>query len=53
VENDQVVGGCYVSLAFGIACLFNITTLKTERGKGIGKALSLAAMVTARALNCR
>jgi GNAT superfamily N-acetyltransferase len=53
IKNDRVVGGCQVSLACGIACLFNVTTMKNERGKGIGKALSLAAMISARELNYR
>ncbi|CAF1493544.1 unnamed protein product [Rotaria sp. Silwood1] len=53
VKNDQVIGGCHVSFANGIACLFNVTILKNERGKGIGKALSQAAMISARELNYR
>ncbi|CAF1038895.1 unnamed protein product [Rotaria sordida] len=53
VKDDRVIGGCHLTLASGIACLFNVTTLKNERGKGIGKALSLIAMVNARELNYR
>ena len=48
LKNGRVVGGCHVSFACGVACLFNVTTLKSERGKGIGKALSLRAMAAAR-----
>jgi GNAT superfamily N-acetyltransferase len=48
VKNGRVVGGCHVSLACGVACLFNVTTLKSERGRGIGKALSLRAMAAVR-----
>ncbi|CAF3294547.1 unnamed protein product [Rotaria socialis] len=53
LKNDRVVGGCHLSLSRGIACLFNLVTLKTERGQGIGKALSLTAMRSARELNYR
>lgn len=53
IKNDRVIGGCHLSLACGIACLFNVTTLKNERGKGIGTALSLAAMISAKELNYR
>ncbi|CAF3240255.1 unnamed protein product, partial [Rotaria sp. Silwood2] len=53
VKNDRVIGGCHVSFANGIACLFNVTMLKNERRKGIGKALSQAAMISARELNYR
>jgi hypothetical protein len=53
IKNDRVVGGCHVSFASGIACLFNVTTLKNDRGKGVGKALSLAAMISAKELGYR
>lgn len=53
MKNDRVVGGCHASLACGVACLFNVTTLKSERGQGIGKALSMAAMNSARQLDYR
>ncbi|CAF1153747.1 unnamed protein product [Rotaria magnacalcarata] len=53
LKNDRVVGGCHLSLSCGIACLFNLVTLKNERGQGIGKALSLTAMKSARELNYR
>lgn len=44
VVGDRVVGGSHLSLGAGVACLFNVTTVKDQRGKGIGKALSLVAM---------
>jgi GNAT superfamily N-acetyltransferase len=53
IKNDRVVGGCHISFASGIACLFNVTTLKNDRGKGVGKALSLAAMISAKELGYR
>ena len=53
LKNDRVIGGCHASLACGVACLFNVTTLKSERGQGVGKALSIAAMNSARQLNYR
>ena len=54
VKNGRgVVGGCQISLACGVACLFNVTTLKSERGKGIGKSLSLRAMAAAKESNYR
>ena len=48
VSGDRVVGGSHASLAAGVACLFNVTTLKHLRGKGVGKALSVAAMQCAK-----
>ncbi|CAF4500250.1 unnamed protein product, partial [Rotaria sp. Silwood2] len=51
VKNDLVVGECHITLAIGIPCLFNVTTLKNGRSKGIGKAVALAAMVSARESN--
>jgi GNAT superfamily N-acetyltransferase len=53
LKNDRIVGGCHISLACGIACLFNLVTLKNERGQGIGKSLSLIAMIAAKELNYR
>ena len=53
MRDHRVVGGCHLSLANGIATLFNVTTLKEERGKGIGTALSLAAILSAKELNYR
>lgn len=48
LKNNQVVGGCHLNLACGVACLYNVTTLQNERGQGIGKALSLIAMISAK-----
>ena len=48
LKNNRVVGGCHLNLACGIASLYNVTTLKNERGQGIGKALSLIAMTIAK-----
>ena len=53
IKNDRVVDGYHASLACGVACLCNVTTLKSERGQGIGKALSMAAMNSAQQLNYR
>ncbi|CAF1264250.1 unnamed protein product [Adineta steineri] len=53
VKNDRVVGGSHINLAHGIACLYNVTTVKSERGQGIGKALSVAAMICAKESNYR
>ncbi|CAF1008049.1 unnamed protein product [Adineta ricciae] len=46
--DSRIVGGCHVSFSNGVACLFNVVTLKAYRGKGIGKALSLQAMICAK-----
>jgi GNAT superfamily N-acetyltransferase len=53
LKNDRVVGGCQISLAHGVACLFNVTTIKSERGQGIGKALSIVAIENVRKLHYR
>ena len=53
IKNNRVIGGCHVSLACGVACLFNVTTLKDERGQGVGAGLSIAAIQSAKELNYR
>ncbi|CAF0931425.1 unnamed protein product [Adineta steineri] len=53
VKNDRVVGGSHVNLAHGVACLYNVTTVNSERGQNIGKALSAAAMICAKESNYR
>lgn len=47
-EHEEVVGGAQVSYADGVAVVFNVVTRASERGRGLGTALTVATMQAAR-----